>query len=64
MIATDDIEEVEILKARFNTFDQEMANNANKVDTVEQLSRQLLHNDHPNSEDVIERETVLKERHV
>lgn len=62
MIATDDIEEVEILKARFDTFDQEMKANEDKVETVKQLSRQLLHNEHPNSDEVINRETELKDK--
>jgi spectrin beta len=62
MIATDDVEEVEILKARFDTFDQEMKANADKVETVQQLSRQLVHNEHPNSDEVLNRETKVNEK--
>jgi Spectrin repeat len=64
MIATEDVEEVEILKARFETFDSEMRSNADKVDVVNQLSRQLLQNEHPNADDVIVREDVLNKRQV
>lgn len=64
MIATDDVEEVEILKARFDTFDQEMNANADKVETVQQLSRQLVHNEHPNSDEVLGKENELKEKSV
>ena len=53
MVATEDVEEVEILKARFETFDEEMKANADKVEVVNQLSRQLLQ--HPNAEEVMTR---------
>ena len=62
MVATEDIEEVEILKARFDTFDQEMNTNIGKVELVNQLSSQLLENEHPNSTDVTNREKQLNER--
>jgi len=62
MVATEDVEEVEILKARFETFDNEMKANADKVEVVNQLSRQLLQNEHPNAEDVIVREDNLNKR--
>ena len=53
MVATEDVEEVEILKARFETFDEEMKANADKVEVVNQLSRQLLQNEHPNAEEAV-----------
>ena len=62
MIATEDVEEVEILKARFETFDKEMKANADKVEVVNQLSRQLLKSEHPNSEDVATKETQMNTR--
>lgn len=62
MVATEDVEEVEILKARFETFDNEMKANADKVEVVNQLSRQLLQNEHPNADDVIVREDNLNRR--
>jgi spectrin beta len=64
MVATEDIEEVEILKARFDTFDKEMRANADKVEVVNQLSRQLLQSDHPNAEDVVTREDSLNKKWV
>jgi len=45
MVATEDVEEVEILKARFETSDEEMKAS---VEVVNQLSCQLLQ--HPNAE--------------
>ena len=62
MVATEDVEEVEILKARFDTFDTEVKANADKVDVVNQLSRQLLNNQHPDSEQVIDREKRLNQK--
>lgn len=62
MVATEDVEEVEILKARFDTFDNEMRANADKVEVVNQLSRQLLQNEHPNADDVIVKEDKLNKR--
>ena len=62
MEPSDDIEDVEILKARFATFDQEMNSNASKVAVVNQLARQLLHNEHPNSDEVIGRQNQLNQR--
>lgn len=62
MVATEDVEEVEILKARFDTFDQEMKTNTAKVEVVNQLSNQLLLNEHPNSTEVVGRERQLNER--
>jgi spectrin beta len=62
MVAKEDIEEVEILKARFDTFDQEMGANKDKVAIVSQLANQLVANEHPNSAEVVERERQLKDR--
>jgi len=62
MVATEDIEEVEILKARFDTFDEEMGANQDKVAVVSQLASQLVSNEHPNSAEVADRERRLKDR--
>jgi len=62
MVATEDVEEVEILKARFETFDEEMKANADKVEVVNQLSSQLLKNEHPNAEEVMSREDHLNKK--
>ena len=61
MTPSDDQEEMEILKARFDTFDQEMNANADKVSTVNNLSAQLIQNEHPNSEEALARENEVCE---
>ena len=60
MTPSDDVEEMEILKARFDTFDQEMNANADKVSNVNNLARQLIQNSHPNSDDAMARENQVK----
>ena len=62
MTATDDIEEVEILKARFDTFDQELNASSAKMETVNTLASQLVQNEHPNADDVTKREKEVSER--
>ena len=62
MVATEDIEEVEILKARFDTFDQEMKATVDKVGLVNQLSSQLMDKEHPNSVEVATKEKLLNEK--
>lgn len=64
MVATEDVEEVEILKARFDTFDQELKANTAKVEVVNQLSNQLLQNEHPYADEVLAKEKRLNERSV
>ncbi len=63
MEPTDDIEDVEILKARYDTFEQEMKTSTEKVATVNTLARQLLNNEHPNSDEVIARQNQLNQRY-
>ncbi|ESN99908.1 hypothetical protein HELRODRAFT_101195 [Helobdella robusta] len=62
MVASEDIEEVEIQKARYNTFDQEMKTTLDKVGLVNQLSSQLIDNEHPNSVEVASKEKMLNEK--
>merc|ERR550539_800368 len=59
MIPGKDIEDCEIMKHRFDGFDREMNANASRVAVVNQLARQLLHVDHPGSEEIIERQNQL-----
>uniref|UniRef100_T1HWC3 Spectrin beta chain n=1 Tax=Rhodnius prolixus TaxID=13249 RepID=T1HWC3_RHOPR len=54
-----DIEDVEIMKHRYNGFDKEMNSNASRVAVVNQLARQLLHVEHPNSEQIVARQNKL-----
>ena len=62
MTPTDDMEEIEILKARFETFNKEMKDNEDKMETVSSLSRQLIQNEHPNSDEVLAREKQVNQR--
>merc|ERR1719507_1465725 len=59
MVPGKDIEDCEIMKHRFDGFDREMNANASRVAVVNQLARQLLHVDHPGSEEIIERQNQL-----
>ncbi|KAM3717265.1 Spectrin beta chain [Dirofilaria immitis] len=62
LIPTDDLEEVEIMKHRFETLGADMNNQATKVATVNELARQLLHVDHPNSDEILQRQNKLNAR--
>lgn len=59
IIITDDIEELAIMKHRFDSFEHEMNANASKVAVVNQLARQLLQIEHPNASEVIARQNQL-----
>jgi len=59
MVPAKDIEDVEIMKHRYDGFEKEMNSNASRVAVVNQLSRQLLHVEHPNSEDILARQNEL-----
>ena len=63
MIITDDIEELAIMKHRFEGFEHEMNANASKVGVVNQLARQLLQVEHPNAAEVIQRQNDLNTRY-
>ncbi|XP_050537659.1 spectrin beta chain isoform X3 [Daktulosphaira vitifoliae] len=54
-----DIEDVEIMKHRYDGFDKEMNSNASRVAVVNQLARQLLHVEHPNSDEIEKRQYNL-----
>lgn len=64
MIITDDIEELAIMKHRFEGFEHEMNANASKVGVVNQLARQLVQVEHPNTAEVIQRQNDLNTRWV
>lgn len=57
-----DLEEVEIMKHRFDTLEQDMKNQEKKVGTVNELARQLLHVEHPNSDEILKRQNKLNAR--
>lgn len=58
-----DIEDVEILKHRYDGFDKEMNSNASRVAVVNELAHQLLNQfnsvDHPNAEQIKDRQQHL-----
>ena len=62
MVPGKDIEDCEIMKHRFDGFDREMNANASRVAVVNQLARQLLHVDHPNSEEIVSRQNQLNSK--
>lgn len=64
MIITDDIEEIAIMKHRFDSFEHEMNATASKVAVVNQLARQLLQIEHPGAAEVISRQNQLNGRSV
>ena len=64
MIITDDIEELAIMKHRFESFEHEMNASASKVAVVNQLARQLLQVEHPNAQEVIQKQNDLNTRYV
>jgi spectrin beta len=62
MVPGKDIEDCEVMKHRFDGFDREMNANASRVAVVNQLARQLLHVDHPNSEEIVARQNNLNSK--
>lgn len=54
-----DIEDVEVMRHRYAGFDKEMNNNASRVAVVNQLARQLLHVEHPNSQEILARQNKV-----
>uniref|UniRef100_A0A915D0N2 Uncharacterized protein n=2 Tax=Ditylenchus dipsaci TaxID=166011 RepID=A0A915D0N2_9BILA len=62
LVPGNDIEEVEIMKHRFDTLQTDLNNQANKVGTINELARQMLHVDHPNSDEILQRQNVLNAR--
>ncbi|CAG0894530.1 unnamed protein product, partial [Darwinula stevensoni] len=62
MVPAKDIEDVEIMKHRYEGFEQEMNTNASRVAVVNQLARQLVQVEHPNTEDILNRQDELNKR--
>ncbi|XP_013782687.1 spectrin beta chain-like isoform X2 [Limulus polyphemus] len=62
MVMSQDMEEIEIIKHRFEGFEQEMNTNASRVAVVNQLARQLIHVEHPNSDEILSRQNHLNQR--
>ncbi|XP_045479704.1 spectrin beta chain isoform X5 [Harmonia axyridis] len=62
MVPARDIEDVEIMKHRYDGFEKEMNANASRVAVVNQLARQLLHVEHPDSEQITARQNQLNQK--
>nr|XP_034832695.1 spectrin beta chain isoform X2 [Maniola hyperantus] len=59
MLPPKDIDDVEIMKHRYDGFDKEMNANASRVAVVNQLARQLIHVEHPQAPAIQERQAAL-----
>ncbi|KOB75298.1 Uncharacterized protein OBRU01_07805 [Operophtera brumata] len=59
MLPPNDIDDVEIMKHRYDGFDNEMNANASRVAVVNQLARQLIHVEHPQAPRIQERQAAL-----
>nr|XP_049700512.1 spectrin beta chain isoform X10 [Helicoverpa armigera] len=59
MLPPKDIDDVEIMKHRYDGFDKEMNANASRVAVVNQLARQLIHVEHPQAARIQERQATL-----
>uniref|UniRef100_A0A7E4USX4 Spectrin beta chain n=1 Tax=Panagrellus redivivus TaxID=6233 RepID=A0A7E4USX4_PANRE len=62
LIPTNDLEEVEIMKHRFDTLVRDLGAQEEKVNKVNKLARQLLDVDHPNADDIETRQNTLNAR--
>jgi spectrin beta len=62
LIPTNDLEEVEIMKHRFETLEKDLAAQEAKVGQVNTLARQLLDVDHPNGDEILQRQNTLNAR--
>uniref|UniRef100_A0A1E1X8E7 Spectrin beta chain n=1 Tax=Amblyomma aureolatum TaxID=187763 RepID=A0A1E1X8E7_9ACAR len=61
MVLTRDAEDTEVMRHRFEGFEQEMNNSASRVAVVNQLARQLLSVEHPNAEEVLTKQNSLNQ---
>lgn len=59
MVPAKDIEDVEIMKHRYDGFEKEMNSRASRVAVVNQLARKLVSVEHPNSEQILARQNQV-----
>lgn len=59
MVPAKDIEDVEIMKHRYDGFEKEMNSKASSVAVVNQLARKLVSVEHPNSEQILARQNQV-----
>ena len=57
-----DVEDIEVLKHRFDTFEQEMSPNASRVGDVNDLANSLIQQNHPNAREIVQRVQNLNQR--
>ena len=62
MVPAKDIEDVEVMRHRYDGFDREMNANDSRVPVVNHFARQLLHVEHPNLDDIVARQNQLNAR--
>ncbi|KAI0979227.1 hypothetical protein GJ496_005586 [Pomphorhynchus laevis] len=60
--AASDIEELEVMKHRFDGFERELYASASKVAVVNNLARQLVSDDHPGSQHILDRLNNLNQK--
>ena len=64
LIPAEDLESNEVILARFDRLEKEVEVNASKVAVVNQLARQLLAVEHPNSTEITTKQNQLNARSV
>lgn len=64
MAMSRDMEDIEVMKHRFDTFEQEMNSNEPRVEYVNQLANQLQSVQHPNAPEISQRNKKVHDRFV
>lgn len=59
MQPTQDMEDTEVMRHRFETFEQEMDNNKGRIDNVNNFARNLIDGQHPDAQAIIARQRHL-----
>lgn len=62
LIPGGDLEEVEIMKHRCGTLENDLRNQEEKLNTVNRLAREMVLVDHPNVDDILQRQNKLNAR--
>ncbi|CAD5231758.1 unnamed protein product [Bursaphelenchus xylophilus] len=62
LIPGNDLEEVEIMKHRFGTLENDLKNQEDKLNTVNKLAREMVQVDHPNVDEILQRQNKLNAR--
>ncbi|XP_070577536.1 spectrin beta chain, non-erythrocytic 1-like isoform X2 [Ptychodera flava] len=62
MVPGENLESTEVVQHRFDRFEKEMEVNASRVSVVNQLARQLLNIEHPNSAEIMAKQNNLNQR--